>query len=171
MLGNHPVPVRTDSFLNDVKNFRSRDDVLTLLIHLGYLTYDSRINCASIPNSEVRDVFVTALRNSSREELVNIINVSDQVLRATLRQDAAEVARLIDSIHAQESTFEFYSNEQALRAVLSLAYLTARDKYQKFQEIAGGRGYIDILFIPRPGQVVPPLLIELRNCAKINLTF
>lgn len=162
MLGNHPVPVRTDSFLNDVKNFRSRDDVLTLLIHLGYLTYDSRTNCASIPNSEVRDVFVTALRNSSREELVNIINVSDQVLRATLRQDAAEVARLIDAIHAEESTFEFYSNEQALRAVLSLAYLTARDKYQKFQEIAGGRGYIDILFIPRPGQVVPPLLVELK---------
>ena len=83
-------------------------------------------------------------------------------MRATLRKDAAEVARLIYAINNEESTFEFYSNEQALRAVLSLAYLTARDKYQKFQEIAGGRGYIDILFIPRPGQVVPPLLVELK---------
>ena len=38
------VPVNTGSFTNDMTTFRTEDDVLTLLIHLGYLAYDSARN-------------------------------------------------------------------------------------------------------------------------------
>lgn len=54
MLAGEPVPVSTGSFENDMTTFRTEDDVLTLLIHLGYLGYDSISKCVFIPNSEVR---------------------------------------------------------------------------------------------------------------------
>ena len=41
MLSGGGVRVNTFSFQNDMRTFRSKDDVLTLLIHLGYLGYDA----------------------------------------------------------------------------------------------------------------------------------
>ncbi len=58
--GNH-VPVNTGSFTNDMSTFRSEDDVLTLLIHLGYLGYDSVSKSVFIPNSEVQSEYVNAV--------------------------------------------------------------------------------------------------------------
>ncbi|MEZ3467953.1 MAG: hypothetical protein K1W40_05725 [Schaedlerella sp.] len=40
LLGGVEVSVDTNGFSNDLITFRNRDDVLTLLIHLGYLSYD-----------------------------------------------------------------------------------------------------------------------------------
>lgn len=40
MLGGERVKVNTLSFQNDMRNFKTKDDVLTLLIHLGYLGYE-----------------------------------------------------------------------------------------------------------------------------------
>lgn len=40
LMGGIEVPVNTGSFANDLVTFQNRDDVLTLLIHLGYLSYD-----------------------------------------------------------------------------------------------------------------------------------
>lgn len=37
MIAGECVPVNTGSFTNDMTTFRTEDDVLTLLIHLGYL--------------------------------------------------------------------------------------------------------------------------------------
>ena len=34
--------MNTESFTNDMATFRTEDDVLTLLIHLGYLAYDDK---------------------------------------------------------------------------------------------------------------------------------
>lgn len=54
MIAGEAVPVNTGSFANDMTTFRSEDDVLTLLIHLGYLAYDYDSKTVKIPNSEVR---------------------------------------------------------------------------------------------------------------------
>lgn len=40
MIAGESIPVNTGSFTNDMTTFRNEDDVLTLLVHLGYLTYD-----------------------------------------------------------------------------------------------------------------------------------
>ncbi len=56
--------VNTRSFQNDMKNFRTKDDILTLFIHLGYLGYDARTQEAFIPNREVLQEFETAIGNS-----------------------------------------------------------------------------------------------------------
>lgn len=46
------------TFQNDMVNLKSRDDVMTLFIHLGYLAYNSEKKNAFIPNEEVRQEFV-----------------------------------------------------------------------------------------------------------------
>lgn len=50
------VPVNTGSFSNDMTTFHTEDDVLTLLIHLGYLSYDYDNKTVKISNSEVRSI-------------------------------------------------------------------------------------------------------------------
>ena len=47
----------SETFQNDFESFESADDVLTLLIHLGYLTYHEKEKTVQIPNEEVRIEF------------------------------------------------------------------------------------------------------------------
>lgn len=55
MLGGARCRVNTRTFQNDLSGISTRDDVLTLLIHLGYLAYDSSEREVFIPNQEVAD--------------------------------------------------------------------------------------------------------------------
>ena len=57
MIAGEEIEVRTSRFANDFETFKSRDDVLTLLIHLGYLTWHKEDGTAHIPNQEVRMEF------------------------------------------------------------------------------------------------------------------
>ncbi len=61
MLGGEQVRVNTRSFQNDMRNFNTKDDVLTLLIHLGYLGYDSETEEAFILNKEIMGEFENAM--------------------------------------------------------------------------------------------------------------
>lgn len=49
------------------------DDVLTLLVHLGYLAYDAETKTVHIPNEEIRQEFVRAVRNSRHAEVANLL--------------------------------------------------------------------------------------------------
>lgn len=62
MLGGQRVRVEVDGFSNDMVTMRDRNDVLALLIHLGYLAYDGTAGEAFIPNEEIRREFESALR-------------------------------------------------------------------------------------------------------------
>ena len=55
--------VDTGSFQNDMTSMKSKDDVLTLLIHLGYLDYNEDKLAVRIPNAEIQQEFVRAVRN------------------------------------------------------------------------------------------------------------
>ena len=162
MLSGEPVDINPRTFQNDMKNMENSDDVLTLLIHLGYLAYNEAEGCAYIPNEEVRKEFVDATKNSSREELSKVIKNSDALLKATLRMDGDEVAERIEMAHQYYANTKFYNNEQALRMVIMLAYVSRVDDYIEFQELPGGKGYADILFFPKKNSRKPALLIELK---------
>lgn len=162
MLGGHSSKVDAQSFRNDLSSVKSRDDVFTLLVHLGYLAYESSKESVYIPNEEIRAEFVRAIRNGSRTELVKAIQISDQILQAVLRMDGDAVAELLGEIHIARTIPDFYNNEQALRSVVAMAFLTAEDDYRRFEEIAGGRGYTDMLFLPKKRAEYPAILIELK---------
>lgn len=53
MLGGGQCKVDPTTFQNDMTTFHMKDDVLTLLVHLGYLTYDEQTDKVFIPNQEI----------------------------------------------------------------------------------------------------------------------
>ncbi len=162
MLSGEMVEIDPGTFQNDMVNIHNRDDVLTLLVHLGYLAYNGEERSVYIPNEEVRAEFIRATKNSSREELSRVIRNSDALLKATLRMDGEEVAERIEMAHQYYANTKFYNNEQALRMVIMLAYVSRVDDYCTFQELPGGKGYADILFFPKKKSRKPALLIELK---------
>lgn len=162
MLSGEMVEIDSETFQNDMVSIHNRDDVLTLLVHLGYLAYNGNEKSVYIPNEEVRAEFIRATKNSSREELSKVIKNSDALLKVTLRMDGEEVAQRIEMAHQYYANAKFYNNEQALRMVIMLAYVSRVDDYCDFQELPGGKGYADILFFPKKKSRKPALLIELK---------
>ncbi|MDO5350937.1 MAG: AAA family ATPase [Lachnospiraceae bacterium] len=162
MLGGKRCKINVRTFQNDMTSISSRDDVFTLLVHLGYLAYASGSKEVFIPNEEVRGEFITAVSEGQRPELAKAVKMSDKLLAATLQKDETAVAEMIEAAHMWETTTKNYNDEQALRYVVIMAYLTSIDHYIRFEEIASGRGCCDILFLPRRTSPKPAMLIELK---------
>lgn len=162
LLGGIAVPVETSGFANDLVTFRDRNDVLTLLIHLGYLAYDKETNTARIPNEEIRLEFAKTVRKVSHDETIRRVRESDQLIIDTVQENADAVAARIEKIHAEETSPLFYNNEQALRSVIKLAYFSYKDYYLKFEELPSGDGYADIVYFPKKSSPMPALVIELK---------
>ena len=91
------------------------------------------------------------------------VQLSDAILTATLEKNVDRVAELLGQVHLAQTSPHFYANEQALKSVIAMAYLSAMDHYVRFEEIGAGRGYADMLFLPMPGSEKPALLIELKK--------
>lgn len=165
MLGGTSVPVDTNSFCNDMVTFNDKDDVLTLLIHLGYLGYNQMEQTAFIPNEEIRSEFMTALKVSKWNELLDFQHESEALLEATLDMDAEAVAEGIEKIHMHYVSSIQYNNENSLSSVLALAYLWSMQYYfRPVREMPLGRGFADFVFIPKPqyAEDYPALLVELK---------
>lgn len=69
MLGGGKCRINPQKFQNDMTNLKSKDDVMTLLIHLGYLAYDSRTREVYIPNQEIADEFANAIEDLGWDKL------------------------------------------------------------------------------------------------------
>ena len=162
MLGGATCEVDTGSFQNDMTSMKSRDDVLTLLIHLGYLAYNEDDRTVFIPNAEIRQEFIRAIKNGNRQELMKAVIRSDNILEATWKKDGETVADIIDEIHDEDTAEIFYNNEQALRSVVKMAYLSSKDYYTKMEELPAGKGIADIVFYPKAGSEKPAIIVELK---------
>ena len=162
LIGGIGVKVDTTGFANDLVTFRNRDDVLTLLIHLGYLVYHEEEQKAYIPNEEVRREFAKSIRQVKRDETIRRVKESEQLLYDTVHGNALAVAAQIEKLHAEETAALFYNNEQALRSVIKLAYFCYKDHYLKFEELPAGDGYADIVYLPKKESALPALVIEMK---------
>ena len=162
MLGGGRVRVNMRSFQNDMKNLRTKDDVLTLLIHLGYLAYDSREEEAFIPNKEIIGEFENAMRVSGWPEIVRILKASDQLLEDTLNGDEASVSAGIDRAHTEAASILTYNDENSLACAIGLAYYSARKDYRLIRELPTGHGFADVVFLPLPSVNKPAIIVELK---------
>lgn len=162
MLGGGRVTVDPTGFQNDLSVIRSKDDVLTILIHLGYLSFDWKCNQCYIPNKEVEGELVNAVKNNKWEEVVKSINQSEKLLEATLRGNSDYVARTLDAAHTEHTSILSYNDENSLACVISLAYYYARNDYHIHREYPTGEGYADLVLIPRKNVDSPALVIELK---------
>lgn len=162
LIGGIEVEVDTNGFSNDLVTFRDKDDVLTLLIHLGYLAYDEETQKVHIPNEEIKREFAKTIRGVKRDETIQRVRESNQLIYDTVHQNTEAVAAQIEKIHTEETALLFYNNEQALRSVIKLAYFSYRDYYVKFEELPAGNGYADIVYLPKKNSNLPALLIEMK---------
>lgn len=163
MLSGEKVAIDTGTFQNDMISMQSADDVLTLLIHLGYLTYDFDTKSCWIPNQEVADEFVRSIKANNWTEVINAIQQSEECLRATLNGDEETVARIVEQTHQENTSIIKYNDENALSCIITLSYYTARNKYEIIRELPSGKGYADIAFIPRANENLPAIVVELKK--------
>lgn len=161
LIGGGHTKVDINGYVNDFVTFQNRDDVLTLLIHLGYLAYDETTGFARIPNEEIRLEFARVIRDVKRDDTIRRIRESDQLILDTVQENAEAVAAQIEKIHAEEAPLH-YNNEQALRSVIKRAYFSYGDEYVLFEELPAGTGYADIVYLPKRGSTLPALVIELK---------
>ncbi|MCQ2249054.1 MAG: ATP-binding protein [Treponema sp.] len=162
LVGGGTCKVNTISFQNDMWIINSKNDLLTLLIHLGYLSYNSENSTVRIPNNEIKDEFYAALEESSHKDLAKMIKESDYLLECTLEGKEDEVAAAIEAAHDAGTAPLFYNNEQALRSVIKFAYVSAVDDYVQIQELPSGKGYADVVFIPKKTSDKSAMVIELK---------
>ncbi len=162
MIAGERVPVSTGNFANDMVTMRSKDDVLTLLIHLGYLGYDSVHKCVFIPNGEVRAEYVNAVSASDWGEVSKALKNSAETLHAIWQNRPKQVAEGIRQAHFETSHLQ-YNDENALSYTISLALYAARNFYTMHRELPGGKGFADIVFIPgKQFPDKPALVVELK---------
>ena len=162
MLSGNRYRVNTRTFQNDMTTFKSKDDILTLLIHLGYLAYDLETSSVYIPNAEILEEVKNAVEGSNWVEVVKLIKCSDKLLQATWQCNEAEVAGLIDEVHSENTSILTYNDENSLSCVISLAYYNAINEYIKIREFPTGKGFADIVYIPRKYSDKPAMIIELK---------
>ena len=162
MLAGGRCVVDTTGFKNDPALISSRDDVLTILIHLGYLSYDWEKDECYIPNREVEGEMVNAVKANNWQHVVTAVNQSRELLQVTLEGDEEAVARGIEAIHDDNTSILSYNNENSLACVLSLAYYYARNNYVMHRELATGKGFADLVFIPRKNVDSPAIVVELK---------
>ncbi len=162
MLGGGRIRVNTRSFQNDMRNFNSKDDVLTLLIHLGYLGYDSRRKEAFIPNKEIAEEFENAMSVGGWPEVMRVLRESEELLEATLSGDGERVARGLDRAHTEVASILTYNDENSLGSAIGLAYYSARKDYRLIREFPTGKGFADVVFLPLPTTGKPALVVELK---------
>jgi hypothetical protein len=162
MLAGERCKVKTIGFENDMTTIKSKDDVLTLLVHLGYLAYDADNMTVGIPNEEIHREFMYAVETGSRKELAKLVQNSDLLLKSTLRMQEDFVAKTIEKAHSEGCAPLFYNDEQSLRSVIRFAYISCVDEYVRIEELPTGFGYADVVYLPKKNSDLPIMLVELK---------
>lgn len=166
MLSGTSAKVNVNSFQNDADRatFKNKDDVITYLIHLGYLAYDQKRRTAYVPNEEIRQELFAAVAENKWTQFHDFERDSDQLLQATLDEDEEAVAEAVEKTHDRYASSIWYNNENSLSSVLTIAYLSTLKYYFKpVREFPTGKGFADIVYVPRPEYAAdfPVLLAEL----------
>ena len=162
MLGGMSVSVNPGKFQNDLISISDRDDVITLLIHLGYLAFNPVDRTAYIPNFEIAEELRNAVEDTGWQKIADALRDSENLLTATLEGDSNAISRALESIHEESASILQYNNENSLACAITLAYFSARRYYNLIREFPAGKGFADIVFLPVHGVDKPAMVVELK---------
>lgn len=162
LIAGEKIVINPGKFQNDMAILKSADDIFTLLVHLGYLTFDFYTNKVWIPNSEVAQEFINSIEDGGWEDVMKAIKSSDELLNSTLNFEEEKVAEMIDKAHNDNTSILKYNDENSLSCVISLAYYSARKTYIIERELPAGKGYADLVFKPRKNNSNPAIIAELK---------
>ena len=167
LIAGEDVIVDVSTFSNDMVTFHSKDDVLTLLIHLGYLAIKGSTNLGvivHIPNEEIKLEFKTCVKNNNRYAGVyDLIKNTDVLLNEIWSLNSEAVAKIFDEAHQDHTSILTYNNENSLANVIAISlFLSTTNTYNVIRELPTGKGYADLVYLPKHGVNKPALLIELK---------
>lgn len=169
MLSGCRCKINVRQFQNDMTTFKTKDDVITLLIHLGYLTYDKKAGTAFIPNREIAQEFLNAVNGAEWNGLIQALNRSDELLRHTWVLDGKFVAEGVETIHNETASILKYNDENSLTCTVLMAYYSARIYYMNpILEMPSGKGFADVIYLPRRNVDKPALVVELKWNKSVN---
>ncbi len=167
LIAGEDVIIDVSTFSNDMVTFHSKDDVLTLLIHLGYLAIKGSTNLGvivHIPNEEIKLEFKTCVKNNNRYAGVyDLIKNTDVLLNDIWSLNSEAVAKIFDEAHQDHTSILTYNNENSLANVIAISlFLSTTNTYNVVRELPTGKGYADLVYLPKSGVNKPALLIELK---------
>lgn len=163
MLGNAHCKIDPSTFQNDMTTFRTRDDVLTLLVHLGYLAFDETAEETFIPNQEIAQEFLRAVKDGKWDGLIQSLNRSEELLNRTWELDGGAVAEGMDMVHSETASLLKYNSENSLTCAILMAYYSAKAYYMNpILELPTGKGFADVVYLPKRDVSRPALVVELK---------
>ena len=162
MLNGESVVIDVTSFRNNMHDVRDYNDVLTLLAHLGYLSYDPKSKSVRIPNTEVAEEFRNSLRDCGWGYLSTALAKSTMLLQATIEKDKNYITKAFGEYHREATSFLEFNDENSLACAIKLAYYSAISDYEIFREFPTGKGFADMVFVPVAGSVFPAIVVELK---------
>ena len=162
MLAGGRCSVKTTRFRNDPNQIMSKDDALTILIHLGYLAYDEETQKCYIPNREVAGEMEGAVSETDWTEVARALDASERLLEDLLAEEGDAVADGVQKVHEETVSVLQYNNENSLSCVINLAFYAARNKYKVVREMPTGRGFADVVFVPWRNVDLPAIVVELK---------
>ena len=167
LIAGEAVIIDVSTFSNDMVTFHSKDDVLTLLIHLGYLAIKGSTNLGvivHIPNEEIKLEFKTCVKNNNRYAGVyDLIKNTDVLLNEIWSLNSEAFAKIFDEAHQDHTSILTYNNENSLANVIAISlFLSTTNTYNVVRELPTGKGYADLVYLPKSGVNKPALLIELK---------
>ena len=162
MLAGNEIKVNVKKFKNKLNEINNKDNVLTYLVHLGYLNYNEDTELCRIPNKEIRQEWEAAIEDSENfSKIVKMISDSEKLLKWTQNGDSERVAAALDNAHQTVADPLDYNDESSLKTAIIMAYYTASSKYMIIKELPTGRGFADIGFIPIDKKD-PAMVVELK---------
>ncbi len=162
MINGESISVDITNFRNDIKNVETYDDVLTLLIHLGYLSFDPENGTARIPNTEVLTEFKNIVRFANWGNISDAVAKSSQLVRDTIDMNSSAVAKAFDEYHFEATSILSFNDENSMACVIRYAYFSAVVDYTVIRELPAGKGFADMVFIPRRMSNRPAILVEFK---------
>ena len=159
MVSNIPVEIRLKGYSAEQLTLETRNQILSAMTVYGFLTYHDET--LEIPNKELMIKFDDALEDKSMNEVSKLVLRSDEMLKATIRQDVDKMAEIIQEAHDINIPIIKYNDENSLACIISLVYLSARSKYKIVREMPAGIGFADFIFFPKD-MSKPAFIIELK---------
>ncbi len=163
MLAGESIDVNVTRYMNTLDSFRTKSDIFTYLIHVGYLAYNREDKTCRIPNGELRQEWFNAIEAEEEYRVTNrIIQSSKELLQETLSGSETAVAEALNRSHIHVSSNRSYNNEDVLQSAIYLAYIYALNEYNCYRELATGKGFADVVYVPVHPEK-PALIIELKH--------
>lgn len=179
MLSGEKIPLNTHGCKNDMHTFANKDQVITTLVHLGYIAYDSQTQEAYIPNKEVQKVFEDYAAYGYAaygypDRFTKFAGYAQEALISIEHEDAERVAEILQIMHNEFVSSIRYHDENSLCCVIMIAMLASLKTYHKaIREFPCGKGFADLVYLPlRKDTNKPAILMELKwnKSAKTAIT-